>query len=132
MGIAHGAKSDVGLKRARNEDRFCTDPSLGLYVVCDGMGGHKGGEVASGLAVEVIQKHLLEGAHNMDSPIIGHYDHAFLPQTNRLASAIRLANHAIHDEARHQIDYARMGTTVVSALISGHVLSFAHVGDSRL
>jgi PPM family protein phosphatase len=132
MGTPYGAKSDVGLKRVQNEDRFCIDPSLGLYVVCDGMGGHKAGEVASGLAVEVIQKHLLENRHEGHAPLIGRYDAAFLPQTNRLASAIRLANHAIHGEAQHHLDYARMGTTVVSALISGQVLSFAHVGDSRL
>jgi len=132
MGMAYGAKSDIGLKRTHNEDRFCIDPSLGLYVVCDGMGGHKAGEVASGLAVEVIQQHLLEGTQNSHAPIIGRYDAVFLPQTNRLASAIRLANQRIHGEAQHRADYARMGTTVVSALISGQVLSFAHVGDSRL
>lgn len=132
MAIAYGAKSDIGLKRRQNEDRFCLDPSLGLYVVCDGMGGHKAGEVASGMAVEVIQKHLREGRQNTHAPLVGHYDAAFLPQTNRLASAIRLANHAIHSEAQRCVDYARMGTTVVSALISGQVLSFAHVGDSRL
>ncbi|MDQ6734837.1 MAG: Stp1/IreP family PP2C-type Ser/Thr phosphatase [Nitrospirota bacterium] len=132
MSIAYGAKSDIGLKRTHNEDRFCIDPSLGLYVVCDGMGGHKAGEVASALAVEVIQKHLSEGKRDAQTPIIGRYEGIFLPQTNRLASAIRLANQAIHCEAQHHVDYARMGTTVVSALISGQILSFAHVGDSRL
>lgn len=132
MGIAYGAKSDIGLKRTQNEDRLCIDSSLGLYVVCDGMGGHKDGEVASGLAVEVIQKHLLEGRQNTGAPIIGDYDAAFLSQTNRLASAIRLANHTIHRESQCRSDYTRMATTVVSALISGQVLSFAHVGDSRL
>jgi len=132
MSIAYGAKSDMGLKRTQNEDRFCLDPSLGLYVVCDGMGGHKAGEVASALAVKVIQKHLLEGKQDLHAPIVGRYDAAFLPQTNRLASAIRLANQAIHCEAQRHVDYARMGTTVVSALVSGQILSFAHVGDSRL
>ena len=132
MGIAYGAKSDIGLKRTQNEDRFCIDLSLGLYMVCDGMGGHQAGEVASGLAVEVVQKHLLEGRRDTQAPIIGHYDASFLSQTNRLASAIRLANQAIHCEAHHRIDWARMGTTVVSAVITGQILSFAHVGDSRL
>lgn len=132
MGMAHGAKSDVGLKRTQNEDRYCADSSLGLYVVCDGMGGHRAGEVASALAVDVIQKHLLERIAHAEGPIIGHYESAYLPQTNLLASAIRLANQAIHHEAKHRSDYARMGTTVVSALIRGQVLSFAHVGDSRL
>lgn len=132
MGIAYGAKSDVGLKRVQNEDRFCIDPSLGLYVVCDGMGGHKAGEVASALAIEVIQKHLQENRHDGEGHFVDRYDAAFSPQTNRLADAIRLANQAIHCEARLHVQYARMGTTVVSALVSGQVLSFAHVGDSRL
>ena len=123
MGIAYGAKSDIGLKRTQNEDRFCIDLSLGLYMVCDGMGGHQAGEVASGLAVEVVQKHLLEGRRDTQAPIIGHYDASFLSQTNRLASAIRLANQAIHCEAHHRIDWARMGTTVVSAVITGQILS---------
>lgn len=131
-GTAYAAKSDVGLKRTHNEDCFCIDPSLGLYVVCDGMGGHQAGEVASALAVEVIQRHLREGREDIHAPIIGRYDAVFLPQTNRLASAIRLANQTIHGEAQHRAHYARMGTTVVSALITDQVLSFAHVGDSRL
>ena len=132
MELAYGAKSDVGLKRTQNEDRFCADPHLGLYVVCDGMGGRDAGEVASGLAVAVIHKHVLEAAQDGNHPMIGQYDPTFLLQTNRLASAIHLANQAIHREAQHQPAHAGMGTTVVSALIAGQVLSLAHVGDSRL
>jgi serine/threonine protein phosphatase PrpC len=132
MNIAYGAKSDVGLKRSHNEDAFCTDPQLGLYVVCDGMGGGNAGEVASGLAVEVIEKHMREAFHDPALPMIGYYDSAFFQQTNRLASAIRLANHAINLEAQNQPRYTGMGTTVVSAVLRGQVLSIAHVGDSRM
>ncbi len=132
MKLAYGAKSDVGLKRTQNEDRFCADPHLGLYVVCDGMGGRNAGEVASELAVEVIHKHVLEAVLNGNLPMVGQYDPTFSPQTNRLASAIHLANQVIHREAQAQPAHAGMGTTVVSALIAGQVLSLAHVGDSRL
>lgn len=130
--LAYGAKSDVGLKRTQNEDRFCADPRLGLCVVCDGMGGRNAGEIASELAVEVIHKHVLEAVQDGNLPLVGPYDPTFLPQTNRLASAIRLASQVIHREAQHQQAHAGMGTTVVSALIAGQVLSLAHVGDSRL
>ena len=132
MQIACGAHTDVGLRRAHNEDSLCADPDLGLFVVCDGMGGHRAGEVASRLAVQVIQKHLRESSANALQPIVGDYDPAFSPQTNRLASAIRLANRAIHDAGGSQPDQAGMGTTVVSAVISGQLLSIAHVGDSRM
>jgi protein phosphatase len=132
MNVTFGAKSDVGLKRHHNEDRFCTVPHLGLYVVCDGMGGHRSGEAASRLAVEAIEKHFQEAGRNPALPMIGYYDPAFLDQTNRLASAIRFANHVINNEAQHQPQWAGMGTTVVAAVLGEQVLSIAHVGDSRL
>jgi protein phosphatase len=132
MQITYGAKTDVGLKRSHNEDNLCADPGQGLYVVCDGMGGQNAGEVASSLAVEVIQKHIREAAHNGNLPLIGEPDRKFSPHTNRLASAIRLANQVIHGAAQSKPEQAGMGTTVVSVLISGPVLSVAHVGDSRL
>ena len=64
----YGAKSDTGLKRDHNEDRFGADPDLGLYVVCDGMGGHRAGEIASARAVEVITYHVSAAARNPAHP----------------------------------------------------------------
>ncbi len=132
MHIAVGAKTDVGLKRLHNEDNLCVDPEAGLYVVCDGMGGRNAGEVASRLAVAIIQKHIHEARQNANLPMVGVSDRQFSPLTNRLASAIRLANQAIRDAAKKQADQEGMGTTVVSAMLNGQVLSIAHVGDSRL
>lgn len=132
MQIAYGVQTDVGLRRAQNEDSLCAVPDLGLFIVCDGMGGHNAGEVASRLAVQVIQKYLRDTRTDPHRPFIGDLDPHFSPQTNRLASAIRLANQAIYDAGRSQPGYAGMGTTVVSAMISDRVLSIAHVGDSRL
>jgi protein phosphatase len=128
----YGAKSDTGLKRDHNEDRFCADPDLGLYVVCDGMGGHRAGEIASARAVEVISHYVSAAARNPAHPLVGVYRPEFSERTNRLASAVRLANQTIYQEALSCQDYAGMGTTVVSVLLSENVLSIAHVGDSRL
>ena len=107
-------------------------PPLGLYVVCDGMGGGNAGEIASTLAVETIHTHLAEAAKNPDLPLIGPCDATVSAPANRLASAIRAANSVIHHESWSRPDYAGMGTTVVAALLHGDVLSIAHVGDSRL
>jgi protein phosphatase len=128
----HGAKSDTGLKRRDNEDSFCADPALGLFIVCDGMGGHRAGEIASRRAIEVIHRHIAEAVTHPASPLIGLHRDEFSDRTNRLASAVRLANHSIHQEAALHPDRAGMGTTVIAAWIDDNILSIAHVGDSRL
>ena len=128
----HSAKSDTGLKRPHNEDCFVVDPELGLYVVCDGMGGSNAGEIASALAVKAIHAHLAEAATNPDLPLIGPRDPTMSAAANRLASAIRAANEVIHRESWSRPDYEGMGTTVVAARLSGEMLAIAHVGDSRL
>jgi serine/threonine protein phosphatase PrpC len=128
----HSAKSDTGLRRPHNEDRFVADPLLGLYAVCDGMGGGNAGEIASALAVEAIQTHLAEAAKCADLPLIGPYDSSVSASANRLASAIRAANAVVYRESRSRPDYAGMGTTVVAALLCEEMLAIAHVGDSRL
>jgi protein phosphatase len=122
----------VGLKRSHNEDSLCADPELALFLVCDGMGGRNAGEVASQLTVEMIQTHMREARYNKGLPLIGEYDPKFSPRTNRLASAIRLANEVVYGASRSNPDQAGMGTTVVAAVITDQVLSVAHVGDSRL
>ena len=105
---------------------------VGLFVVCDGLGGRNEVEVASHLADEVIQKHIREAWRNAHLPMVGAYDRQFSPLTNRLASAIRLANQTIRDAAKNQPDQEGMGTTVVSAMLNGLLVSVAHVGDSRM
>ena len=132
LGLRHGVASDVGLTRRHNEDRFHADPSTGLFIVCDGMGGHQAGEIASSRAIEIIPRHLAETAIDPYLPLIGTACPAFSAATNRLASAVRLANHRVHQEAAHDAAYSGMGTTVVAAWLVGSVLSIAHVGDSRL
>ena len=130
--IAHGAASDVGLVRRLNEDRYHADPAAGLFLVCDGMGGHRAGEIASSRTVEIIPRHLAEAEADPSLPLIGLSRPEFSPATNRLASAVRLANHRVHQEAARRAEYAGMGTTVVAARLAGATLSIAHVGDSRL
>lgn len=130
--LTHGALSDIGRKRAHNEDRYCTETALGLFVVCDGMGGNNAGEIASGLAIETIHRHVNEASQNPDLALIGQASPQAALATNRLASAIREANHVIYTQATRKPEWTGMGTTVVAALLTDRLLSFAHVGDSRL
>ena len=131
MKVAVGAKSDVGLKRSHNEDSLCVEPQLGLFVVCDGMGGHNAGEVASRLASDVVRTYVREQRQQGDPALADGYDPRFSSGTNRLASAVRLANETVYSAARNRSDYGGMGTTLVAALLEGPVASIAHVGDSR-
>lgn len=127
----HFAKSDIGRKRPQNEDCFLADPSLGLYIVCDGMGGGNAGEVASRMAIETIVTHVRSPTESGVSETEPD-DPNLTPATNQLAHAIRAANAAVFHASWEQPKYAGMGTTVVAARLSGHSLSVAHVGDSRV
>ena len=132
MQIAVGARSDTGLVRQNNEDRFAVDLSLNLFILCDGMGGQAAGEVASKLGVDIILEHCRQAARDPQLELSGKYETEFSAPTNRLASGIRLSNLAIHEAADQKPSTIGMGSTVVAALLTGNVLSIAHVGDSRI
>lgn len=125
MRLKVGAATDVGRVRPINEDAYLTRPEQGLFVVCDGMGGAASGEVASQIAVKVIGDLYDEGPGAETAA--GGYS----PRTVRLGDALSAANDAIYDHAGADTSHAGMGTTVVSALIEDHIVSLAHVGDSR-
>ncbi len=121
------AQTDPGLRRKRNEDSLLTRADDGLFVVADGMGGHRGGAFASTLAVETI------GRAYRDRSFIGN-PHAELPAAaSELARALHMANTAIFQAAKAK-ELAGMGTTICAALFSPKKerLYIAHVGDSRL
>jgi len=126
--------TDVGLKREGNEDSFSTDDSLGLYIVADGMGGHLAGEVASRVAVEIINKTFKKWVEEQatENEIYGEPDSSLSLKGNYLLGSIRLANKIVHEMAVEQEEYHGMGTTVVMLLVSSSRLITANVGDSRL
>jgi protein phosphatase len=104
-------------KRASNEDALLVAPGRGLFVVADGMGGHRAGEVASALAVETVDQVLGSGSN---------------PGSDELERAVRQANDRVLAVAESEPDYAGMGTTLVVVLMDGDRVVFASVGDSRL
>jgi len=130
--IAAFGQTDVGKKRNLNEDSVLVDENL--FIVCDGMGGHKAGEIASQLAVEVIARFI--GRSSEDDEITWPYGFQTRSSldSNRLRTAIKLANRAVARKAASSDDYTGMGTTATVALIANnrpHV-TFANVGDSRI
>ncbi|BAU48465.1 protein phosphatase [Sulfurifustis variabilis] len=115
--------SDRGRMREGNEDAIATRPELGFAVLADGMGGHRAGEVASRMAVDIVARHLAE---NLPP---GNGDAVAEPV---VSEAIRLANNAIYDAAQERPECQGMGSTIVVVLFSAQKLYVGHVGDSRL
>lgn len=128
---AHGL-SDPGPVRKINEDSFFSDPSLRLFLVADGLGGHSAGEVASALAVETISSFI--SRTEADSELSWPYgiEPALSFGGNVLRTSVHLANRRVFRAAEKHDEYTGMGTTVVAAFITGPRLSVAHAGDSRL
>jgi PPM family protein phosphatase len=129
--IQAGARTDLGRVRKNNEDCFAIDPALQLYVLSDGMGGEAHGEVASSLAVQTILTHCTQAENSRATPIFGETSPDVSERTNRLASAVHLANRKVYEAAASNPQQRGMGATIVAAWIDGQRLSLAHVGDSR-
>ncbi|HSV56927.1 MAG TPA: Stp1/IreP family PP2C-type Ser/Thr phosphatase [Magnetospirillaceae bacterium] len=127
MRLTAQGKTDRGLVRANNEDRYHLDETLGLLVVADGMGGHASGEIASQLAV-----HIIRDSFQGEPGPAGPDDPACSPASNRLKRAIVLANQAVYEAAQSSPQYQGMGTTIVAVLLTGNRASIAHIGDSRV
>ena len=111
--ISWGARSDVGLVREHNEDSFLLRTPL--FAVCDGMGGHAAGEVASSIAVKVIGE---EAPNTADDVLLG--------------AAIEAANQAVIEAPQKGIGKPGMGSTASAISIEGNQMAVAHVGDSRI
>ena len=114
------ARSDVGRVRSVNQDSALADADLGIFAVADGMGGHRGGEVASAEALTALS----EGVTAIP-----------LPSGEVLADLVRVANGRVHRRAASDPELAGMGTTIVAVALVGApgspVLAIANVGDSR-
>lgn len=121
-----------GRVRPNNEDALLCDPSAGLFIVADGMGGHQAGEVAARMAVDTVQSFLeaSRGDHDLTWPF--GFDPTLSLNANRLVTAVRLANRKVYQAGEDKPDLAGMGTTIVVALIEGSTLTFCGVGDSRV
>jgi len=126
------ACTDVGIQRKINEDHCVAHDRHGLFVVCDGMGGHAGGEVASRLGSESIVNFILASRAGKVPTLPFPLDPALPLECNRLAMAIRVANRTIYDAAQRNTGLRGMGSTVAAMMVVEPLVYFAHVGDSRV
>jgi PPM family protein phosphatase len=131
--ISSAAASHPGLRREDNEDAYCVRPDLGLYMVADGMGGHAAGEVASRLAVEVVEAFVNDTrAADVNRTWPFPFDPSLSFDGNRLSAAIRLANRRIATEMSGDESLRGMATTAAAVLFGLTHPAIAHVGDSRV
>jgi protein phosphatase len=124
-------RTHPGRVRSANQDVFVVDPAARLYAVADGMGGHRGGEVASALAARTLSEFV--GQSLVDSGItwpFGLEAHQSF-EANQLRNAVLLGHLKIQLRAQTSGDLEDMGTTVVAAIVAGGKLTTTNVGDSR-
>jgi serine/threonine protein phosphatase PrpC len=124
-------RTDVGRRRKINEDSFLVSPEMSLYAVCDGMGGHNAGEVASRMAIETISAFIERSAVEKEITWPWGLDANLSFDANRVKTAIRLANARVFQAADNREELTGMGTTVVTVLISGDIMTVGSAGDSR-
>ncbi len=126
-------QTDVGRRRAVNEDAFFFDDALGLYVVADGMGGHAAGDVASREAVDTVHGMVRRDHARLVRVAKGdHSPEALRPAVRLLESAVQAATYMVFGIAQHTPEQHGMGTTLSALVIAGPIAITAQVGDSRV
>lgn len=119
-GIVWGAVTETGLVRTKNEDCLCVNPSIGLFAVADGMGGHRAGEIASRLALDVLERELIQRIARGEG------------LDDAVAKAVQEANHRVWLQAQADPGCEGMGTTLSACVLQHGRMVLAHVGDSRI
>lgn len=116
------ARTDRGLRRPRNEDALLDRADVGVFAVADGMGGHAAGDVASRVAIEVVESACANRPHDAEAT------------ARWLADTLRRANRTVHHRGMDAAETEGMGTTltVLATAASGHAFVIGHVGDSRV
>lgn len=144
MRIVSCGITDVGLKRAHNEDNYLINEELQLFVVADGMGGHAGGEYASAICVNTVEEvvtsyesdavaasDLSGGEKPTEEATTEDVDPVEVAR-HKVRYAIQLAGRRIYEKAADMPEYHGMGTTAVVLLVDGGNGIIGHVGDSRV
>ena len=128
--LLHG-QTDTGLVRDHNEDAIACNENIALAILADGMGGHRGGEMASAITVGTVLEYITEQNKNLKT---GETDEAtgYSAESLLVHEAVTLANENVHNSSKAHAQYRGMGTTVVVVMFYDNRFTVAHVGDSRL
>jgi serine/threonine protein phosphatase PrpC len=129
--IVSSGLSDVGRVRTNNEDSFRIVESLNLFILSDGMGGEAHGEVASAMAVDVINKYCESEREDSGATVLDEVPANISSQTRRLKHAVAQANFQIFQAAQKNPEQRGMGATITALWLRDTLMSIAHVGDSR-
>jgi protein phosphatase len=122
--------TDTGRVRDHNEDAIGTNADVGLMVLADGMGGYNAGEVASGIAVQIVTELASEAAKREELNDLDPHS-GLMRQSIILRDAVYRSNKIIFQTAQSQTHCEGMGTTIVACMFYDDKVSIAHVGDSR-
>jgi serine/threonine protein phosphatase PrpC len=122
--------TDTGRVRDHNEDAIGTNADIGLMVLADGMGGYNAGEVASGIAVQIVAELASEAANREELNDLDPHS-GLMRQSIILRDAVYRSNKIIFQTAQSQTNCEGMGTTIVACMFYDDKVSIAHVGDSR-
>jgi PPM family protein phosphatase len=129
--IVSSGLSDVGRVRTNNEDSFRIVEALNLFILSDGMGGEAHGEVASAMAVDIINKYCESEREDSGATVLDEAPTNLGSQTRRLKNAVTQANFQIFQAAQKNPEQRGMGATITALWLKDTALSIAHVGDSR-
>jgi PPM family protein phosphatase len=124
--------TDIGKKRKINEDSVFLDDKLGLYLVADGMGGHRAGEVASNLIAETISDYIKKLSEDDDTQEFNSPDESLSRKANHLISAISLSNRIAYQVSSRNEAYRGMGSTLSAVYFNKDTFIAANVGDSPI
>lgn len=130
--IESAGMTDIGKKRKINEDSLFLDDKLGLYLVADGMGGHRAGEVASNIVVETISDYIKKLYEDDDTQEFDIPDETLSKKANHLISAISLSNRIAHQVSNKNDAYRGMGSTLSAVYFNKDTFIAANVGDSPI
>jgi serine/threonine protein phosphatase PrpC len=129
--IVSSGLSDVGRVRTNNEDSFRIVEALNLFILSDGMGGEAHGEVASAMAVDVINKYCEAEKEDSGATVLDEVPANISSRTRRLKNGVAQANFQIFQSAQKNPEQRGMGATITALWLKDTLLSIAHVGDSR-
>jgi PPM family protein phosphatase len=132
MGLTSQGLTDPGCVRPENQDRILFDDALGLYVVCDGMGGRRRGDFAAELATDSIRQYVESSRDPKEVTWPYGYNLQMSFAANRLLTAAKLANRQVWRRSEEAIEYLGMGTTITAVLFDNGSAAIVNIGDSRV